>query len=112
EHELLALLVALGDVRTPLQDLEESARIARLFVQAFERRERFRLVRLELERLLVVLARKLPIAQLVSGEIRDLERDLELDRPVEDVGNDLAQELDVLLVSPRLPREPIQVLEP
>ena len=112
EHQLLLVVVGLGDVGPALEHLEQALGVAALFVKGLERGQRAALVSAALERLLVVFAGQIAVLQLVASQIGDLQRDGELHLAVEDVGHDFAQQRHVLALATGRGGQPIQMLEP
>jgi hypothetical protein len=92
EKELLFLGIGIGGVDASLQDVEQRGTVARLFVQRFERRERALVVGPDVERLLVVSAGEIAVAELGARQLADAQARRELHVLVEDVRENLALE--------------------
>ncbi len=112
EEELLPLPVVLGHLGAALDHLEERRVVAGLFVERLERHEGAAVVGPEVERLLVVLLREAGLAERRARDLRDAERDLELQLAVADLLDRRPEELDELDVLARGGGEPLGALDP
>ena len=111
-EKLLLLVLRLGHVHAALQDFEQRLGIARFLVERLERRQGGWLVRTEVERLPVVLAREVAIGQAMAAELGDSERDGELQLAVEQAGHDLAEQAHLFCLATGGLSQPFGMLQP